>query len=289
MSTDVSVSAPELTLLDEQQLADRVERVFEESERRFSRFCDTSELSQLNRATEPQRVSPQMFDALERARRYVELTAGLFDPTIGAALVAAGYDRSFAPGELDRDQLLGRALPSCFDDISIDPESLTVTRPAHVQLDFGGFIKGYTVDRASELLPEHAAIDAGGDCVLRGPAAWEVEIEDPRDPRGILMVLRVKNRAVATSAANRRRWKVGGEERHHLIDPRTLASARSDLAQVTVVAGRAELADVLAKTAFLLGRRAALAFLETLPEVGAVLIGSDRSRTLVGDVEVRDV
>ena len=44
-----------------------------------------------------------MFDALVTARRYVELTDGIFDPAIGGALVALGYDRSFAPGSLDRD------------------------------------------------------------------------------------------------------------------------------------------------------------------------------------------
>src|SRR5215475_6721755 len=99
MNTDVAVIAAG----DEASVAAAVERTFADAERRFSRFRADSELAQLNRATEPMAVSPAMFDALTAARRYVELTDGVFDPAIGGALVALGYDRSFAPGVLDRD------------------------------------------------------------------------------------------------------------------------------------------------------------------------------------------
>lgn len=77
---------------------------------------------------------------------------------------------------------------------------------------------------------------------------------------------------------------------HHLIDPRTSAPAATDLLQATVIARRAELADVLAKTAFLLGSRDARRFLERLPDVGAVLVPRDGDRPIfVGALDVREV
>ena len=57
---------------------------------------------------------------------------------------------------------------------------------------------------------------------------------------------------------------------------------------MTVAAASTELADVLAKTAFILRARAARRFLEPMPAVGAVLVHRDGRVELVGDVEVAD-
>jgi len=60
--------------------------------------------------------------------------------------------------------------------------------------------------------------------------------------------------AIATSTRLRRAWTRGGTARHHLIDPRTGEPATSGLASVTVIAGDAWRAEVLAKAAFVAGR-----------------------------------
>jgi thiamine biosynthesis lipoprotein len=228
-----------------------------------------------------------MFAALLRARHYVELTSGLFDPTVGGALVASGYDRSFVLG-LDRDSAPPPSVPARFSELELDAETRTVFRPAHVQLDLGGLIKGHTVDRAAALLPGAGFVDAGGDAAARGAEPWEVEIEDPHVAARVVGVLKIRDRAVATSAANRRRWSMAGRSQHHLVDPRTARPGSSDLAQATVVADCAELADVLAKTAFLLGRERARRLLEQVEGTGAVLVGDDGALTVVGDAELHD-
>ncbi len=277
MSTDVTVAAPELAAADERTLADAIEALFADTERRFSRFRIDSELSCLNRAT-TLTVSGELAELLAAARSHVDATGGVFDPTIGGALVAAGYDRSFAPGALDRDASC-TAHPTSFADVVVD--GCTVTKPAHVQLDLGGFLKGRTVDRAAALAPSPSIVDAGGDLVIHGEAL--VDIEDPADARNTLATLHVRDRAVATSAPNRRRWRAGDATAHHLIDPRSGAPARSDLAQVTVVAATAEHADVLAKTVFVLGRDAGARFLAS--RAAGVLVGIDGTLNVVGDLE----
>jgi thiamine biosynthesis lipoprotein len=293
MNTEVAVVAPALDPAEEARLSYRVAAVFDASERRFSRFRPDSELSRLNRSERPFVASPSLFAALRRAREWVNLTDGLFDPTVGAALVAAGYDRSFAPAVLDRDAPVSPTPPpACFLDVRLDEATRTVVRPAGVQIDLGGCIKGFTADRAASLLPEDAAVDAGGDAVLRGPGplgeGWMVDVEHPLDAGRTIVTLRVCDRAVATSADNRRRWRVGNRHCHHLIDPRTRQPATTDLAQATVIAEGAERADVLAKVAFLEGRRAARARIEKMSGVGAVLVGRDGKAELVGEVEVWD-
>lgn len=290
MSTEVQVTA---TGGDEEAIAVRVAATFAAAERRFSRFREDSELSALNRARGPVLVSDELFELLARARAYVELTDGLFDPAVGGTLSALGYDRSFAPGALDRDRAGRPPPPGRFLDVVLDRDTRSVLRPEHVQLDLGGMAKGSTVDAAALHLGTSGAIDAGGDAVLRGSGPtggrWLVEIEDPARPSRAIATIAVSDAAVATSAANRRRWRVGTSVAHHLIDPRTGVPAETDLAQATVVAPRAELADVLAKVVFLIGERGGRRFLERWPGVGAALVRRDGRVSFAGEVDVREV
>lgn len=292
MGTEVTVALPERREAEARALVEAIAATFRDNEERFSRFRRDSELSILNRSKGPTTVSEQMFDALVEARRFHEHTSGLFDPAVGAALVRLGYDRSFAPGAMDRAGVAPSRRTASLADVVLEPETRTVFRPDHVQLDLGGIVKGRTVDEAAALLPGAGAVDAGGDAVLRGcgddARGWLVEVEDPAHPERTLLVLRLRDRAVATSAPNRRRWRVGGVEAHHLVDPRTGRSGESDLAQVTVVAPNARTADVLAKTGFLLGAAAARAWLAGLSDVAAILVGRDGGVQIVGSVEVAD-
>jgi thiamine biosynthesis lipoprotein len=288
MGTDVRVVTP-IGGAHEDVLG-AVVSTFADAERRFSRFAEDSELSRLNRATGPTVVSPLLFDALMRAKRHVEATRGLFDPAVGSDLLAAGYVRSFAPGALDRPEPARRARPhGAFADLALDAATRAVRRPPGVLLDLGGFVKGWTVDRAARLLPAVGVIDAGGDAVLRGGGAvgegWVLDVEDPFDAGDVVRTLRVSGCAVATSGIHRRRWVAGGEEQHHLIDPRTGRPSRSDVAQVTVLAASAEEAEVLAKTALLLGAREGLRWMRARAGVRGVLVRRDRTIETVGEVE----
>jgi FAD:protein FMN transferase len=289
MNTDVTVISSD----DDPAVAERVRATFAAAEHRFSRFLEGSELWRLNRADGPFAASRELIEVLARARSHAELTGGLFDPGVGSAVLALGYDRSFAPGMLDRAAAHQEARGGRFLDVALDMERCIVTRPPHVHIDLGGMAKGTTVDRAAALLGPSGAIDAGGDAFLRGSTPegepWLVEVEDPRNPSDTVATVAVCSFAVATSAGNRRRWRVGGQWVHHLIDPRTQASAAGDLLQATVFAPTTELADVLAKTAFLLGRREGSAFLERQTNVGAVLVPRSGTPVFVGNLDVREV
>lgn len=291
MGTDVTLVAPTLGADDEHQLAARVAALFEASERRFSRFRPDSELSRLNEIGQLRAASTAFLHVLTRARRHARRTGGLVTPLVGAALIAAGYDRSFDPSRADwyaAPRASGPLPP--VETVVIDRRRGRVTLPPGVSLDFGGLVKGWTVDRAARLLPAVAALDAGGDARLRGAGpdgrGWIVDVEDPADPAREVLTLRVSDRAVATSAPNRRRWRTATGEQHHLIDPRTGRPAASDLAQVTVLADTVEEAEVLAKAAYLLGHQDGRRFLARQPGVAAVLVRADGRLDLVGRLEV---
>lgn len=126
----------------------------------------------------------------------------------------------------------------------------------------GGIGKGYAADLvAAQLLDEGAdwvVVVLGGDVRVGGErlklSTVEVEIQDPFDATRVAGSLRVDSGAVATSSTLRRRWRNSdGEERHHLLDPRTRRPACTDLAAATVVAGETWWAEALAKAAVIGG------------------------------------
>jgi thiamine biosynthesis lipoprotein len=292
MNTEVAITVPGASSRVERNLSNGVERQFAEWDATFSRFRADSELSRLNSATGPMVVSRELFEAIERARYYCSLTDGWFDITVGRALRDAGYDRSFSDGALDapeRAHTPTRAASSPAD-LRLDRPTRTVELSPDVTLDCGGFIKGWAADRAAERLPRVAAVDAGGDAVLRGNGpdgrGWRVCVEDPWRPGRPLLSFRVTDATVATSGSNRRRWYIAGRLAHHLIEPRTARPGVSDLAQVTVVTARAELADVLAKVVFLRGGREGARFLQRFPDVAAVLVRHDGVVQIEGHLEI---
>jgi thiamine biosynthesis lipoprotein len=241
MGTDVEVLLDAPSGPDSVAALDRVEADFERLEQTLSRFRPDSELSRLNAAGRLDAASPDLVRVLELALEAREKTGGRFDPTVHDALVAAGYDQTFAEVPAD-----GPVVPfeqGCGKAVRID--GLTIELEPGTHVDLGGIGKGYAVDRACDLLAlaGPCLVNAGGDLAVRG-GAWPVGVSDD-------LTLELSRGAIATSGRDRRRWRRGGEELHHLIDPSTGRPAQNDLVRVTVVADSATEAEVLAKAAFL--------------------------------------
>jgi thiamine biosynthesis lipoprotein len=240
-------------------LVDQARPRIDQLEQRWSRFQATSEVSRLNdRAGEAVTVSADTVLLVERATTAWRMSGGAFDPTVLGPVVRAGYDRSF--DELrDRDALADdrRALLGLgASDIVID--GTTVCLPFGTGFDPGGIGKGLAADLVvAELLAsgaEGACVNLGGDVRVAGEGptgeGWTVDVSHPRGERP-LVHLGLHDGAVATSTTLRRRWTVGGVERHHLIDPRSGEPAATDVELATVVAGQGWLAEVLTKSVLL--------------------------------------
>jgi thiamine biosynthesis lipoprotein len=259
-----------------------VEALFRSTEAALSRFRPDSELSRLNltAGAEAVPVSPLLFEVLSAALDAARETDGLFDPMVLPALISAGYDQSFPLLPPDRPSRRTRLAPPPWSwrEVTLDRRRRTVRLPPGSGIDLGGIAKGWTVDRAADRLREfeNFAVDAGGDLFARGRQAdgspWTIGVQDPYQPERDVLGLTIDGRAVATSSTRRRRWRLGGAEHHHLIDPRTGDSAETDVAAASVIAPSVTRAEVLAKVALLLGAERGLAFLADQTDVEAVLV-----------------
>jgi thiamine biosynthesis lipoprotein len=219
---------------------DGVVRLFRERDRLFSRFINGSELNRVNAAAgRPILVSPLFADTLQVALRASAETDGLVDPGLGAALVAAGYDRDFAllsPDLAPPATAPGRG--------AVFARGRVVLVPAGVQLDLNGVVKAMAVDDALALLAGEGFVSAGGDVAARGELSVAL-------PGGGAVALR--RGALATSGSAKRRWLRAGEVQHHLMDPRSGRPAASPWSLVTACGAMCVAADIAAKAGFLAG------------------------------------
>jgi thiamine biosynthesis lipoprotein len=249
----------------------------------FTRFHPGSELSQLN-ADKTIVGSPELLELTDLSLAARRRTAGRFDPTVHAALVAAGYDRTFSEIVSESD---GAAEPGrgCGGRVSVDRAAGTVTLDPDTSVDFGGIAKGYAVDRAARLLAETGPclVSAGGDLAVHGlldDGPWPVGIETADGT----LTIGLERGAVATSGRDRRRWLRSGKEQHHIIDPSTGRPSESDLLRVTAVGASCTEAEVLATALFLAGEVDARREADSLG-TPCVLVTSDGRTAVAGGLE----
>ena len=266
------------------RLAEASERLLHSMEASWSRFLADSELSSLNQTGELRHPSTLLKLAVFEALNAHRLTGGYFDPRVKRALEHLGYERSFAelgtgaelaPGGGSTPPSPGSAFCATFDEHS------DVLRIGSEPIDLGGIGKGLALRMLSDHLRHSESgshlIEAGGDIRTyldpRDQEPWFVDIESPFSSARLPMLVRIGSGAVATSSLKVRNWKVDGRPKHHIIDPATMDSARSDLYAVTVVDADSARAEVLSKWIFLLGEASGLE-LARERQIAALLIST---------------
>ncbi len=255
-----------------------VERGFEwfrRVEECCTRFEARSEVMQLAaQVGVPVRVSAILYEAVQFGLAVARESDGAFDPTVGYAMEARGFNREHRTGQTIRTALDCSNTVS-YRDVSLDAERKTITLLRPLILDLGAVAKGLAVDLAARELQEFTnfAINAGGDLYLGGcnpnGERWSIGIRHPRSDNELIQALRVSKRAVCTSGDYERR-SAAEEQGHHILDPRTGSSAKT-VASVTVIAPTAMLADGLATAAFVLGADNGIRLFERLGVDGLIV------------------
>ncbi|MEO3938429.1 FAD:protein FMN transferase [Dermatophilaceae bacterium Soc4.6] len=263
-----------------------------------SRFRPDSEVSRIaasapgpGATTVTHPVSALLTSCLAAALHAARITDGLVDPTVGAALVASGYDDdlevvrrravdSAVAGRPDAILHLVGSVPTrpTWRDLVLDEATGQVTVPAGTLIDLGATAKAHAADLlATSLaaqLPGGFLVNLGGDIAVAGElpdGGWPVGVQDAEG--AVQQAVTTTGQALATSSTRLRTWLVDGVERHHVIDPRTGATAPTTWAQATCAATSCLEANAASTAAIVLGE-AAPAWLEG-HGIPARLVGLD--------------
>lgn len=262
-----------------------VSGVLDEVDAACSRFRDDSDLALVTAsAGHPVLVSPVLVGAVRVALEAARETDGLVDPTLGAVLSGAGYDRTYAlvPSEDPSPAALPTRRGS-WRDVVVDDS--TVTAPPGADLDLGATGKAFAADLAALAVVEELSVpvlvSVGGDVRVAAPDGHDVSRQPVRlghsladlEAGGDSLTVVVGAGGIATSSVSARRWRRGGRQWTHLVDPRTGGPVDGPWRTVTALGHTAVAANTASTASVVLGT-AALPWL-TARGVAARLVAHD--------------
>ncbi len=191
-----------------------------------------SELQLINQAFYEKKtlnVSPDIVNMLEEVTTLSIKSDGLFNPAIGQLIQAWGFQRDeFSALQVDEKNIqnIVKNNPQ-MTDILIKNQQVESKNTA-VNLDLGGYAKGYALDTAVHYLKaqkvKNALINIGGNIIAlgkNGEKPWRVGIQHPRKPEALATLDLPDGWAIGTSGDYQRYFELKSKRYCHLIDPRT--------------------------------------------------------------------
>lgn len=199
-------------------------------------------------------ISAMLQPLILHSKQLYQTSDGLFNPAMGRLIALWGFHQDDRPdGRPPEKPLIATLLQqqASMDDLKIEAGQL-ISRNSAVNLDFGGFAKGYALDLArlelQRLGIRHAMLNASGDLCVIGrhhDRPWRVAIRHPQG-KGVLASLEVDDgECVMTSGNYERYLEHEGVHYSHILDPRTGQPVQG-IVSVTVIANDGGLADAAA-------------------------------------------
>src|ERR1044072_6213228 len=223
----------ELVLYGEDQIHLRSagEEAFAEIERleaQLSYYREASEISWLNRQAAKHfvKVEPRLFALLKECLALHQQTEGAFDITIAPLMRAWHFIRD--QGAIPTTDELKDALDKTgMRHLEFDDEALAIRfHQDGVEIDLGGYGKGYAVQRALELLKEngvsHALLQGGTSSIATigkppDQPSWQIELQAPFNNEFIPR-LQLIDQGFSLSAAHGKSFTADGQRFGHIIN-----------------------------------------------------------------------
>lgn len=230
----------------------------------------------------PVPLSPELFDVLWKSQEFAKRSGGAFDATVGPYVRLWRFARKRhvlpAYGELQA----ARAA-SGWRKLKLDRKARTATLLAgHMRLDLGGIAKGYASDAALGVLAKHgidrALVAASGDIAVSkappGKKGWRIDIAGLNDRLDRPLLL--ENAAISTSGDTEQFIQVDGVRYSHIVSPWTGLGLTNRI-QATVIGCRATTTDALGTALCVLGPKAGLRLVQSIPGAAALIVTKDTS------------
>jgi thiamine biosynthesis lipoprotein len=157
-------------------------------------------------------------------------------------------------------------------------------------LDMSAIAKGYTSDLIGDFLLEKGCenflVEIGGEVVAKGKnkkgKIWTIGISEPSDDaffgnNELNAVLKLENKALATSGNYRNFYVEDGVKFAHTIDPKSGYPVQHSLLSATVLANDCATADAYATSFMVMGLEKGIKLAGTISDIKVYFIYSDES------------
>ena len=228
------------------------------------------------------KVSKELYDLVERSLKLSKLTDGAFDISYASMDRIWKYDGSMKIMPSDK-KIKASVSKVGFQNIILNQQETSIfLKLPGMKLGFGAIGKGYAADKAKSLLMQMGVsagiVNASGDMSTWGKqpdgSDWKVALTNPMDKTKGFGLLPVVDKAVVTSGNYEKYVLFDGKRYAHIIDPRT-GYPSTGILSVTVFAPKAELADALATSVFVMGKETGLDRINQLPNVECIIIDDE--------------
>lgn len=251
----------------------------------MSRQRKESNLSQLNAAGGAVvTVDHELYEAIETALYYAQLTGGAYDPTTAplSDLWGIGTESQRVPTQAEIDAVLPKV---GWQNIKLLGED-KIQLENGAQIDLGGIGKGWAANDTAAICKTagdtlRVLAQLGGNIIGIGEnpnnkdGEWVIGIANPDNSADYVATISITNESVVTSGDYERYFEQDGKRYHHIFDPKTGYPANSGLRSVTVVDADSARADALTTALFVMGLDKGMEFCEQ-NDIKAVFITADK-------------
>lgn len=246
----------------------------------ISSWKPTSQTSSINKnaGIAPVKISGELFSLIQRAIQISKLTDGAFDISYASMDRLWKYDGSMT--QMPSKEAIKKSVAKVgYKSIVLDAKNSTVfLKNKGMKIGFGAIGKGYAADKAKKLLISNGVsggiINASGDINSWGSkpngSPWQVAITNPLNKNKAFAMLPIKD-AVVTSGNYEKYVTFNSRRYSHIIDPRSGYPAQG-IISVTVFAPKAELADALATSVFVMGVQTGIDRINQLKAIECIII-----------------
>ena len=272
--------------IDPQELRQKVEKILADFDMSLSLYKDSSILSKINRNEDV--VADTFFTEVFRKSAIIsQMTGGTFDVTVGPLVKAWGFGpdahKNFT--ESKRDSLLKLV---GMNKVSLVNGKLIKSDP-NICLDFNAIAQGFSVDVIcrffNSLGIKNYLVEIGGEVRAKGTKAgnlWRIGIDKPEDKnmtpgKSLQAIIKISDKAIATSGNYRKFYIEDGVKYSHHIDPRTGYTTKNTLLSISIIADECAMADGVATGCLVMGKEKAIEFLDAHREFEAFMVYSDES------------
>jgi len=246
----------------------------------FSIYKEDSLISKLNKNGEID-YNQEIASLVKKSLKFYRLTGGRFDVTIGPLVKL--WKNAIKVRKIPTKEEIKDAMELVGSDKLVLTKDKIQLNKQRMILDFGAFAKGYAVDQAIKKLKENginsAIVNVGGDTYCLGSKfgkPWKVGIRHPRNTKRIIETLEISDAAVVTSGDYEQFVVIEGNRYSHIINPRSGYPVDKGVVSVTIVADSCIIADAVATSVFLLGKKAGLRIFEEFRGIERIVVFTDK-------------